>query len=111
MAHVVSDDLRQMLALQLTPGLGPRLTAALLERFGTAERIRQASADQLAEVPMIGTNLGANLPRHCARSMLTLRWPASRAPAYSCWLLARRIIHQCWLPLRMRRRFCTCAGR
>jgi DNA processing protein len=57
MSHAVSDDLRHLLALQLTPGLGPRLTAALLERFGTAERIRQATADQLADVPMIGTIL------------------------------------------------------
>jgi DNA processing protein len=57
MSHAVSDDLRHLLALQLTPGLGPRLTAALLASFGTAERIRQATADQLAEVPMIGTVL------------------------------------------------------
>jgi DNA processing protein len=57
MSQAVSDDLRHLLALQLTPGLGPRLTAALLARFGTAERVRQATADQLADVPMIGTVL------------------------------------------------------
>jgi DNA processing protein len=57
MSHAVSDDLRHLLALQLTPGLGPRLTAALLARFGTAERVRLATADQLADVPMIGTVL------------------------------------------------------
>jgi DNA processing protein len=57
MSHWISDDLRHHLALQLTPGLGPRLTAALFERFGTAERIRQATADQLAEVPQIGPTL------------------------------------------------------
>src|SRR4051794_18799337 len=57
MSHAVSDDLRHLLALQLTPGLGPRLTAALLQRFGTAERVRQAAASQLADVPMIGDKL------------------------------------------------------
>ena len=57
MSQAVSNDLRHLLALQLTPGLGPRLTAALLARFGTAERVRQATADQLADVPMIGTVL------------------------------------------------------
>jgi DNA processing protein len=59
MSHAVSDDLRHLLALQLTPGLGPRLTAALLTRFGTAERIRSATASQLAQVPMIGPGLAS----------------------------------------------------
>src|SRR5438093_1001692 len=54
MSQSVSDDLRHLLALQLTPGLGPRLTAALLEHFGSAERIRRVSAAEIAEVPMLG---------------------------------------------------------
>ena len=33
------------------------IAGALLERFGTAERIHQATAEQFAEVPMIGTIL------------------------------------------------------
>src|SRR5438309_292111 len=50
-----------LLSLNLVPGLGPRLTAALLERFGSAAAIFQASPDQLAEVPHIGKNLARDL--------------------------------------------------
>ncbi len=46
-----------MLALSLVPGLGPRLTAALLKRFGSAEAIIKASPDQLRQVPHIGDKL------------------------------------------------------
>ena len=34
----MSPDVRELLALHLVPGLGPRLTTALLERFGSACR-------------------------------------------------------------------------
>lgn len=46
-----------LLALSLVPGLGPRLTDALLARFGTASAIRQASSRELQEVTHIGPKL------------------------------------------------------
>src|SRR5262245_16283483 len=49
--------MRDLLALSLVPGLGPRLTAALLRRFGTAAAVRRASIEQLQEVPHIGEKL------------------------------------------------------
>jgi DNA processing protein len=51
------DDMRDLLALHLVPGLGPRLTAALLERFGSASAVRRASAAQLQQVHHIGGQL------------------------------------------------------
>lgn len=57
MAEPLSDSLRDLLALSLVPGLGPRLTAALLNRFGTAAAVRRASIEQLQEVPQIGEKL------------------------------------------------------
>jgi DNA processing protein len=51
------DDMRDLLALHLVPGLGPRLTAALLERFGSASAVRRASAAQLQQVHHIGDQL------------------------------------------------------
>lgn len=45
------------LALALIPGLGPKLTAALLERFGTAAAARTATAAQLRSIPHIGEKL------------------------------------------------------
>ncbi len=53
----ISNDLRDLLAVTLVPGLGPRLTAALLERFGSATAARQALAEDLREIPHIGAKL------------------------------------------------------
>ncbi len=43
----LTPEKRNLLALHLVPGLGPRLTAALLERFSTAAGVLQAPASQL----------------------------------------------------------------
>jgi DNA processing protein len=56
-----------LLALHLVPGLGPRLTAALLERFGTAAAIRRLSADRLQTVPHIGAKLARALAESFAQ--------------------------------------------
>jgi DNA processing protein len=50
----VPEAVREHLALALVPGLGPRLTAALLERFGSAAAARRVTAMQLLDVPHIG---------------------------------------------------------
>jgi DNA processing protein len=54
-------DLHDMLALHLVPGLGPRLTKALLDRFGSAGAVLLATPEQLQEVPHIGAKLGRDL--------------------------------------------------
>src|SRR5208337_1210371 len=53
----ISPEMRDLLALHLIPGLGPRLTAALLERFGSAVAILRATSAQLQSVPHIGAKL------------------------------------------------------
>jgi DNA processing protein len=57
----VSDDLSpellDLLALNLIPGLGPKLTAALLKLFGSASAVRGASAAELRRVPHIGGDM------------------------------------------------------
>jgi DNA processing protein len=53
----LSPELRDLLAMSLVPGLGPRLTAALLRHFGAAGAVRRAAADQLRQVPQIGAKL------------------------------------------------------
>jgi DNA processing protein len=63
---VLSPDsqlLRDHLTLALVPGLGPRLTKALLAHFGSVEAIRAASADQLQQVPHIGQKTAAAFHR------------------------------------------------
>lgn len=51
---------RDHLKLALVPGLGPRLTAALLEQFGSASAILRATAGQLRAVPLIGDKLASS---------------------------------------------------
>ena len=53
----LSPELCDLLALSLVPGLGPRLTAALLRHFGSAAAVRRAAAGQLRQVPQIGAKL------------------------------------------------------
>jgi DNA processing protein len=50
----LSAEVRALLALHLVPGLGPRLTAALLERFGSAEAVLRAGVEELRQVPYLG---------------------------------------------------------
>jgi DNA processing protein len=57
MAESVSPEIRDLLTLRLVPGLGPRLTAALLERFGSAGAVLRAAPAQLREIPHIGEKL------------------------------------------------------
>ncbi len=57
----VSDAVRDHLALALVPGLGPKLTAALLDRFGSAAAAREATAAQLRTIPYIGDKTASEM--------------------------------------------------
>ncbi|MBY0457118.1 MAG: DNA-processing protein DprA, partial [Gemmataceae bacterium] len=54
-----TDDRNAHLALALVPGLGPRLTAALLERFGSPGAALRATAAELLHIPHIGEKSAA----------------------------------------------------
>ncbi len=56
-----SAELHNLLALHLTPGVGPRTAAALLERFGTAAAVLRASAARLRDVPHVGPKIAEAL--------------------------------------------------
>jgi DNA processing protein len=61
MADSVSSEIRALLTLRLVPGLGPRLTAALLARFGSAGAVIRATAAELREIPHIGEKLAHDI--------------------------------------------------
>jgi len=50
-------EVRDWLALSLVPGLGPRLTASLIEHFGNVANARRATVNELRVVPKIGEGL------------------------------------------------------
>jgi DNA processing protein len=58
-----SAELRDLLAIHLTPGVGPRLTAALLERFESPGAVLRATIAELCDVPHIGPKLAQYLTR------------------------------------------------
>lgn len=57
MSEHSTTDLHAHLALALVPGLGPKLTAALLARFGSPLATRRATPAELLEIPHIGEKL------------------------------------------------------
>jgi DNA processing protein len=57
----ILDPVNEHLALALVPGLGPKLTAALLERFGSPAQARKATASELIQIPHIGEKLAESL--------------------------------------------------
>lgn len=67
--------LRDHLKLALVPGLGPKLTAALLDRFGSPAAVLRATASQLLGVPLVGEKLAASF----AESFRTLDVAAEEA--------------------------------
>jgi DNA processing protein len=63
MTESITPEIRDLLALHLVPGIGPRLTAALLAHFGAAAEVLRASAEELQEVPLIGPKLAQSIRR------------------------------------------------
>jgi DNA processing protein len=63
MADSLSPELGERLALHLVPGLGPRLTGALLERFGSPAAALKATPAELRTIPHIGSQLAGDLHR------------------------------------------------
>lgn len=56
-------DLLDLLCLTMVPGVGPHTGQALLERFGTAGRVLDASSSALRDVPNVGPKLADRISR------------------------------------------------
>jgi DNA processing protein len=61
MSDTIPSEIRDLLSLHLTDGLGPVRIASLLEHFGSAARVLRASAGELMQVPGIGPQLSTSL--------------------------------------------------
>jgi DNA processing protein len=55
--ETLSADVLDQLRLSSIPGVGPRIMAALLERFGTASEVFHADTDAIVSVPGVGPAL------------------------------------------------------
>jgi len=49
----IGNDMRDWVALNMTPGIGPRAAAKLLERFGSAEAVYRATRVELEKVRLL----------------------------------------------------------
>jgi len=59
--NALTAEERDLLALHLVPGLGPRLMAALLQRFGSPAAALRATTDQLRQIAHIGGKIATDL--------------------------------------------------
>jgi DNA processing protein len=64
----LDEEARALLALNLVPGLGPRLTRALFASFGSARRALAATAADLEAIPHIGPATAVQMA-HAFRSV------------------------------------------
>jgi DNA processing protein len=53
-SNVLDSERRELLRLTLVPGVGPSTLSALLEHFGTAERVTKATSRELSAVSGVG---------------------------------------------------------
>jgi len=74
----IPDSLRAHLALALIPGLGPKLTAALLEQFGSPEAALKAKREQLESIPKIGTKLATQFAKSFGTVSIDAEWALIR---------------------------------
>jgi DNA processing protein len=56
-----SGELRDLVCLTMVPGVGPLTGRAILERFGTASRVLDASESSLRSVANVGAKLAARI--------------------------------------------------
>jgi len=70
----LTPELADHLALALVPGLGPKLTAALLEHFGDAAAIRRATEAELEAVPLIGAKLAQRFASSFTKVDVAAEW-------------------------------------
>ncbi|MCZ2340965.1 MAG: DNA-processing protein DprA [Bacteroidales bacterium] len=83
----VPPELADHLALALIPGLGPKLTAAVLQHFGSAAAARQATAPQLEAIPLIGAKLATKFAAALRRVDITQEWQRIQLGGVSLALL------------------------
>lgn len=60
---------RQLLALTMVPGLGPRRISLLIEALGSPEAVLGSSASQIARIKGIGSSTAVSIAEHLHRSI------------------------------------------
>ena len=78
MSDELPADLRDHLALALVPGLGPKLTAAVLAHFGSAAAVRRASAREFEAIPLIGPKLAGKFADAVQKVNVVAEWELVR---------------------------------
>ncbi len=71
--------MRDWVALNMTPGIGPRAAAKLLERFGSAEAVYSATRAELEKLRLLPEAVDSII----ARDLFSAQKPRSKASAAS----------------------------
>jgi DNA processing protein len=72
------EELLNLLRLGLVPGVGPRTATQLLQHFGSASRVFQASGSELIALDSIGPKLSAAITAARSDDAAMLEWEACR---------------------------------
>lgn len=75
---MTEELLKQHLTLALVSGLGPKLTKALLDWFGTPAAVLNASVAQLEAVPQVGNVLAEKFAKGIKNAKLDVEWTLLR---------------------------------
>lgn len=75
---MTEELLKQHLTLALVSGLGPKLTKALLDWFGTPVAVLNASVAQLEAVPQVGNVLAEKFAKGIKNAKLDVEWTLLR---------------------------------
>lgn len=84
----ITDNTRSLLRLTMTPGLGPRRIASLVEQFGSATAALAASPRELERIRGIGAQTAAKISRGLRESLDLAERELARADELGVGLLA-----------------------
>ena len=68
MYTTMRDDVLHHVRLACVPGIGSRMRRLLIERFGSAEAVFQASPEDLRTIPRLGPTIARELPSPASAS-------------------------------------------
>ncbi len=80
------DNVLAALRLNLVPGIGPRLTQLLMDRFGSVSAVLSASVAELQQVYGIGSKLAMSVVTHGSTAEALAEWQRCQAAGVKLFL-------------------------
>ncbi len=95
--------MRDWVALNMTPGIGPRAAAKLLERFGSAEAVYRATRAELEKVRLLPEAVDSIIARDMHEQGGSARLRTSESSAATYWFSMMAFTRRCCERFTIRR--------